>query len=147
MATINGIHILVETEDPSYEIEVTEQPVESGLDLMDHVRSKAKTMNISGIIVSENPKEAGQIRQNILNLMEAGTLIVYEGRNRFYGILTSFRSTHTHQIADGMSFSASLKEVRIARTAEIGSQSFPVSTETAPVTVSGVQQPVETTNE
>jgi hypothetical protein len=140
MAKINGIYITVESEEPSYDIDITEQPVEDGLDLMDHVRPKAKTMNISGVIVGDN---AAQIRQNILNLLQAGSIVEYMGRNSFFGVLTGFRSTHNHQIANGFSFSATLKEVRIAKTSTVQTLSPPVRAEAAPVLVLGRKQATE----
>ncbi|SFL09723.1 hypothetical protein SAMN03159341_103191 [Paenibacillus sp. 1_12] len=140
MATINDYKVMVETEDPSYDIEVTEQPIEDGLDLVDHVRTKARTMNISGFIVGE---DAAQTREGLLNLMQYGSIVNYQGRNSFVGILTSFRSSHTHQIENGMSFTASLKEVRTATASVIREVSLEDGAEINPVSNMGRQDSTE----
>ncbi|NHN29446.1 phage baseplate protein [Paenibacillus agricola] len=137
MATINGNYVTVESEEPSHDIDVTEQPIEDGIDLLDHVRPKAKTMNISGFIVGE---DAAQIRQNILNLLQSGSIIEYIGRNQFVGILTGFRSTHNHQISNGLSFSATLKEVLVAKTSTIEQLPLPIRAAEQPVLVLGRKQ-------
>ncbi|TDF92163.1 phage baseplate protein [Paenibacillus piri] len=140
MATINDNYITVESEEPSHEIDVTEQPIEDGIDIMDHVRAKAKTMSISGFIVGD---DAAQIRQNILNLHQAGSIIEYIGRNYFVGIITSFQSTHNHQVANGLSFSATLKEVRVAKSSYLETLPPFVRAQAAPVIHVGRKQPAQ----
>jgi hypothetical protein len=140
MATINANYITVESEEPSHEIEVTEQPIEDGIDIMDHVRAKAKTMRISGFIVGD---DAAQIRQNILNLHQAGSIVEYIGRNYFVGIITSFQSTHNHQVANGLSFNAILKEVRVAKSSYLETLPPFVRAQAAPVIKIGRKQTVQ----
>ncbi|MCR8636186.1 phage baseplate protein [Paenibacillus radicis (ex Xue et al. 2023)] len=140
MATINENYVMVESEEPSHEIDVTEQPIEDGIDIMDHVRAKAKTMRISGFIVGD---DAAQIRQNILNLHQAGSIIEFIGRNYFVGIITSFQSTHNHQVANGLSFNATLKEVRVAKSSYLETLPPFIHTQAAPVITVGRKQPVK----
>jgi hypothetical protein len=140
MATINSNYVLVESEEPSHEIEVTEQPIEDGIDILDHIRVKAKTMSISGYIVGE---DAAQIRQNILNLHQAGSIITYTGRNLFVGIITSFQSTHNQQVANGLSFSATLKEVRVAKSSYLETLPPFTRAQAAPVIKMGRKQPAK----
>ncbi|MFD0679944.1 MULTISPECIES: phage baseplate protein [unclassified Paenibacillus] len=143
MATINSNKIMVESEEPSHEIDVTEQPIEDGIDIMDHVRAKAKTMRISGFIVGDDSNEVAQIRQNILNLHQAGSIVEYTGRNYFVGIITSFQSTHNHQVANGLSFNATLKEVRVAKSSYLKTLPPFIQAQAAPVITVGRKEPVK----
>ena len=74
MATINGMYVLAESEDPNYEVDVTDQPVEDGVDTIDHVQRKPRQMSITGVIVGN---DAAQIR---LPAPVAALLTPYVGR-------------------------------------------------------------------
>jgi hypothetical protein len=134
MATLNGMYITVETEDPGYNIDVTDEPVEDNIDLTDHVQVKPRTISLKGRIVGE---DADEKRQAILYAMENAGIVTYEGRNHFVGLIAGFSTSHDHTVADGFTFSLSLKEIRIAEASYIETLPEVIRTQAAPVISSG----------
>ncbi|MDR4997896.1 phage baseplate protein [Brevibacillus parabrevis] len=137
MALINGMYILAETEDPKFEVEVTDQPVEIGIDVSDHVQRKPYTIDISGFIVGD---DAAQIREKIKAIAEKGELVEFQGRNLFSGRIVSFATSHTNRIANGFAFSLSMKEIRIAKTSYVETLPAPIRAQAAPVVSAGRKQ-------
>lgn len=137
MALINGMYVLVETEDPKFEVEVTDQPVEDGIDISDHVQRKPHTMDITGVIVGD---DAAQIREKIKAIAEKGELVEFQGRNLFSGRIVSFATSHTHRIANGFAFSLSMKEIRTAKSSYVETLPAPIRAQAAPVVSAGRKQ-------
>ncbi|WP_079908277.1 phage baseplate protein [Paenibacillus sp. 32352] len=137
MATIDGRYVFVEQEDPSYEVDVTEQPVEDNVSLTDHVQRKARTMNISGMIVGD---DAAEIKEYLIRVQDSGSIVEYDGRNYFVGLLTGFTTSHNYKVGNGFTFSASLKEVVIAESSYIEKLPTPIRASAAPVISSGRKQ-------
>lgn len=137
MATIDGHYVLVEKEDPSYEVDVTTQPVEKNIDLTDHVQRRARIMDISGFIVGE---DAAQTREYLIAAQDAGNIVIYDGRNYFVGLLTGFASSHDSSIGNGFSFTASLQEVLVAESSYVETLPTPIRAAAAPVISSGRKQ-------
>ncbi|HBZ80911.1 MAG TPA: hypothetical protein DEP07_11060 [Brevibacillus sp.] len=137
MASINGMYVLVETEDPKFEVEVTDQPVEDGIDISDHVQRKPHTMDISGFIVGD---DAAQIREKIKAIAEKGELLEFQGRNLFSGLIVSFSTNHTNRIANGFAFSLSMKEIRTAKSSYVETLPMPIKAQVAPVVSAGRKQ-------
>lgn len=52
MAIINGIYVFVEDEELTHDAESTSHPVETGIDVTDHVKVNPIVLNLSGKIVS-----------------------------------------------------------------------------------------------
>jgi hypothetical protein len=143
MATIDGNYILVESEDPSYNIDVTDQPVEDNIDLTDHVKRKARTMQITGFILGD---DAGEKREAILYAMENASIVEYDGRNYFVGLISGFSTKHDNQTANGFSFSMSLKEIRIAEASYIETLPEVIRTQAAPIISSGRKETKESSS-
>ncbi|MDC0761698.1 hypothetical protein POF51_13410 [Brevibacillus sp. AG] len=137
MATINGMYVLVESEDPKFEVEVTDQPVENGINVSDHVQRKPYTMDISGFIVGE---DAAQIREKIKTISESGELVEFQGRNLFSGLIVSFSTNHTNRVANGFAFSLSMKEIRTAKSSYVETLPMPIKAQVAPVISAGRKQ-------
>ncbi|KEQ22879.1 phage baseplate protein [Paenibacillus tyrfis] len=137
MATLDGRYILVEVEDPSHEVNVTEQPVEDNVNLTDHVQLKASSMSISGYIIGD---DAAQIKQYLIDAMKAGSIVEYDGRNLFVGLITSISTKHDHRVANGFSFSMTLKEISIAEASYVETLPLPIKAQVAPVISSGRKQ-------
>lgn len=137
MATINGMYVLAEAEDPRYEVDATDQPVEDGVSLTDHVQIKPTIMDVTGYIVGD---DAAQIRENIKTLLKSGEIVTFQGRNIFTGLIISFSSNHTYKVANGFPFSLSLKEIRIAKSSFVESLPTPIKAAAAPVISSGRKQ-------
>lgn len=137
MATINGMYVLAESEDPTYEVDATDQPVEDGIAISDHVQRKPRAMSITGYIVGS---DAAQIRQNLISLSDKGEIVQFMGRNLFSGVIVSFSSKHDYKVANGFSFSLSLKEIRIAKSSYVETLPLPIKAAAAPVISSGRKQ-------
>lgn len=111
MALINDIYIFVESEDVAREVEVSSHPVEEGIDLTDHVRRSPLVLNLSGEFVGDYEDDVSQLEQ----LQKNGTLVEYMGVNVLSSaLLTKFSTTHDGSIRGGCTFSAEIKEIRIA---------------------------------
>ncbi|GKU78567.1 phage baseplate protein [Paenibacillus sp. L3-i20] len=137
MAILNGQYIHVINEDPSYEVDITDQPVEKGINLSDHVQRKPRTLSLSGFIVGD---DAAQVRAIIISNMDRGNIAKYVGRNAFTGLITSFSSKHDHRAANGFSFTMTIKSVRIATNSYEGSLSTQIGTQVKGVENSGRKQ-------
>ncbi|NQX68490.1 hypothetical protein HQN90_20400 [Paenibacillus alba] len=137
MALIKGYYVTVESEDPQFEVEITEEPVEKGVNLTDHVQRKAVSMSISGFILGEN---ADEIRQSLLNSMDSGEIVNYDGRNYFTGLIQNFSPKHDRSTANGFSFSMTLKEVRTAESSYVETLPTPIRAQAAPIISSGTKQ-------
>jgi hypothetical protein len=119
LAKIDGYYVLVESESTPYEAEVTEQPVEAGINLTDHVQRKARSLSLSGVI---SGAEASKIKAYLASAAEKGKLVKYAGRVTFSGVITAFSTTHDNKIADGFTFTLDLREIRIAKTSAYAGQ-------------------------
>ncbi len=144
MALLNGHYILVEDESPSYEVDITDQPVDRDIDLSDHVQRKARTLSISGIIVGDN---AVSIRAMIVKAQDQGEVVHFSGRTTFKGLVSGFSPKHDHTIMDGFSFTLSMKEVRIAGSSYVRDLlPIPIKAQVAKAANAGVKQPLSKKN-
>lgn len=118
MAILNNMYIFVETEDVTRGVEISQHPVEEGLDLTDNVKRQPVTLSLSGEIVGEN---AAQTLSNITDLHQKGKFVSYTGRNIISNaLITSFNSGHPNTIFGGCSFDMEITEIRIANPAYDG---------------------------
>lgn len=140
MALIDGKYITVESESPSFPVTVTEQPVEKGITLIDHVQPQARMLSLSGVIVGP---EAAKIRAYIIGAKDKGQIINYIGRNQFKGLITDFSTGHEYTIADGFTFSMELREIRIATSSYVDTLPAPIKTQAAKIVNSGTKQTKE----
>ena len=103
----NGV---VEKESESYSSSVTSNPVEDGADINDHVNNAAGQLTISGTIVG------GDSAINALKAMrESRDIITYTGVTRMANLVfTSLKFDRSYKNRNGASFSATLKQVRLA---------------------------------
>lgn len=137
MALIDDNYVLVEQENPTFGNDVTSQPVEKDIDMIDHVQRKARTMAISGIVAGP---DASRIRAYLKKASDTGQIVKYVGRNAFTGLLTDFNTSHDNTIADGYTFSATLIEVRVAQSSYVDKLPTPVKAQAAKIVNSGVKQ-------
>ncbi|SMB95334.1 hypothetical protein SAMN00017405_0383 [Desulfonispora thiosulfatigenes DSM 11270] len=102
----------VEKETPSGSVEVTEKPVERGQDIADHIKPKPIFLTINGVVVGD---DAGDKLAKLNKYKNEGKLLTYTGRNIFYNVvIEQLDTTHDKGIANGFSFTMTLKHVRIA---------------------------------
>lgn len=96
---------------------VRPHPVETGIELTDHVRRKPITLSLSGVIVKTGSKKSADIIANIKKLQKDGSLIKYVGRITLGNLqIQSFHTSYENTNWGGCSFDMELKEVRIAKS-------------------------------
>ncbi|PZD96401.1 hypothetical protein DNH61_07780 [Paenibacillus sambharensis] len=137
MATIDGHYVLVESEEPSYENQATEQPVEKGVNLTDHVQRLARKLSIKGIVAGPG---ASRKRAYLIQASDSGKVVYYSGRNTFRGVITGLTTGHTSSIADGFTFSMTLREIRVASSSTVSQLPLAIRSQVSPVTSSGTKQ-------
>ncbi|WP_025692623.1 phage baseplate protein [Paenibacillus zanthoxyli] len=137
MAKIDGKYITVESESPDYPVTVTENPVEKGVNLVDHVQAGARTLSLSGRIVGTN---AAKTEAYIIAAKDKGKIVKYIGRTAFTGVITTFSTSRDYTIANGMTFTLDLREVRIATSSYVSRLPAPVKSQAAAVDNKGTQQ-------
>lgn len=118
MAIINGIYVFVSDESLSHDVEITSHPVETGIDVADHLKRVPIQLSISGKIVDYGGRKASDILADLKLLQTSGSIITYTGRNAVSNVqIQSFSTTHPYTNAGGCDFSMTLKEVRFANPA------------------------------
>jgi hypothetical protein len=137
MAKLDGFYILVETEDPVFPNEVTDQPVEKGVPLSDHVQRQARSVALSGVIVGA---DAVKVRSYLISASDNGKLVKYVGRIAFNGVISGLATSHSHKIANGFTFSFTLREIRIAETSAAGKLPAAVKSQAAPIINAGTKK-------
>lgn len=138
MAKIDGYYIQAEKESSGFSAEITEQPVEKGVSLTDHVQRGARSLSVSGRVVGA---QASEIHNYLLQAYEGGRLVRYVGRVAFRGLIASFSSDRTYSISDGFTFSLELREVLIAKAGSYqGELPSPVKVQAKVVSSAGTQQ-------
>lgn len=108
---------VVDDENATDSVSITDNPVESGQDVSDHMKQEPSTIDITGIIVGDDA--ADKIRQ-LRKYQTDRVLVTYVGRNIYsnMGLLT-FKRNHGKDIANGFAFDMALKQVRIATASQV----------------------------
>ena len=120
MALINGIYVHVTDESVSREVEISQHPVESGIDISDTAKRKAITLSISGLIVDCEGSKASSAISKLEQLKNTGGLIKYIGRNILDKMMiTSFETSHPNTVWGGAEFSITMQEIRIVGNAYV----------------------------
>lgn len=132
IAYINNTYVFVQDEQVTRGVEISEHPVESGLDLTDNIKRNPVTISISGEIVGEN---AASDLSLLMSLHQNGKLVKYSGRNILKNaVIESFDTSHPIDIYGGCAFDMELREIRVAKPAYIAPKA------TKKTTKSGTQQ-------
>lgn len=103
---------VVEREEPTYSNEITDFPVEKGVDMSDHARSRPITLTITGVCAGP---EAGKKLDMLRDYVRKKTLLTYLWRNSFQNmIIESLPTVHDAEVGDGFRFTIQLRQVMIA---------------------------------
>ncbi len=140
MAKINDVYITAEKETVNYETDITNEPVEDGEPLTDHVQKKPRILSVGGKIVGKNNTEADAKRTKIIRFMEQGKLVKFIGRNIFSGLIASFSAEQDYKVANGFIFSMTIKEIKIAKSAFNKKLPKPIKIQIATITIAGEKQ-------
>ncbi|USK71767.1 LysM peptidoglycan-binding domain-containing protein [Peribacillus asahii] len=117
MGKLGGYKIANIQESFNNTVNVTSYPTEKGLPITDSVQRQPKTFAISGKILGKTAKEAETIRSALEKKQNAGTLVTYVGRiNAKNVIITNMSGTYDATIANGLSATFDLQQIRIAKT-------------------------------
>ncbi|ALA41367.1 hypothetical protein ABE82_07475 [Paenibacillus peoriae] len=137
MAMIDNHYIWIEKESPTFDVEITSQPVEKGIDMVDHVQRKARTMPLSGVI---SGPDAARVLTYLKKASDTGQIVKYVGRTAFTGIISGLATDHDYTNADGYAVSFTLTEVIVAQSSYVGKLPLPVKSQAAKIVNSGVKQ-------
>lgn len=147
MPTLLGDVVLdvVREERPQYRNEITEHAVEDGEEIADHVRRRPRTLSLSVTITGADWE---QRYERLKQLAEGEEIVDYVGAEIMRNVVVeSFDPARTVEVANGVRFEITLRQVRVARVEErIFLAPDPVTQvlpEAAPVD-RGLQQPQET---
>ena len=103
---------VVESENPEQSNEITDNPVEDGVNISDHVRPGPMSFSITGTVTGD---DAGQKVEMLRQYANSGQLLRYVGRNVFENMeIETLSTTHDVEVRNGFKFDISLKQVRIA---------------------------------
>lgn len=117
-AKLGGVEFTVVTsESITDSATVTDNPVEDGVNVSDHIKQEPSQLAISGIITGEYASEQFE---RIKNHKERGRLVGYIGRNRYRNMaIESVNKIYDKSNKEGFAFDVSLKEVRVSKAKKI----------------------------
>lgn len=106
------------------EAEVTEHPVETGEQIVDHVRPRPRTLRIEGVVTGEplGPRRGGASPESAFDvlerLLEAGRPLTVETSLRTYEqmVLQSWEAPRDAQTGRALLFTATFRQIRIVRS-------------------------------
>lgn len=89
--------------------------MEKGGTITDHIQRDTASLHLEGLLIGP---QAANFKQRLVKAMNEGKLLQYTGRNMMLNcVITSLRTSHDSSIANGMSFTMSLKQVNIVKPA------------------------------
>ncbi|HAA4682696.1 TPA_asm: hypothetical protein GEU05_06005 [Listeria monocytogenes] len=113
VATLGSVKLVNTNESESSPVTVTDNPVETGSPISDHVQRETKTLEISGFLLGST---AEKDYTTLVGYMEKGTIISFKGRVYFKNILISNLSRSYNTIKNGFEITVSLRELRRVST-------------------------------
>ena len=139
---------VIETEEPVDSVTITDNSVEKGQDVSDHVKQEASIINLSGAMTGS---DASSKLNKLRRYQREGKLLKYIGRNIYDNMaIQTMNRSHGKKVKNGFEFSITLKQVRIAtaKKVEINAgdpitkeKSKELDTKVKPKTNKGKQQP------
>lgn len=109
------MELFVISEEPEYSVQVSSHNVEKGGSITDHIQKNTASLYLEGLLIGP---QAANYKQRLVKAMNDGKLLQYTGRNMMLNcVITSLRTAHNNSIANGMTFTMSLKQVNIVQPA------------------------------
>ncbi|SYX86023.1 phage baseplate protein [Paenibacillus alvei] len=109
------MELFVISEEPEYSVQVSSHNVEKGGTITDHIQRDTASLHLEGLLIGP---QASNYKQRLVKAMNEGKLLQYTGRNMMLNcVITSLRTAHDSSIANGMTFTMSLKQVNIVKPA------------------------------
>ena len=111
---------VVNSEDVTRSSTITDNPVEGGSNIQDHVFHQPLSFQISGVAINgADPISALQ------KMWKSGDIITYTGRNRIENlVIQQLRSTHDAAHKTGFSFTATLKQITLGSSEGSGTSTM-----------------------
>lgn len=105
---------VIEDENPTDSVRITDKSVEDGQPLVDHIQAEASTIRVKGMMVGDNASEQLQL---LKKYMYNGERHTYIGRNTYNDMMIeSIPRNHTRYISNGFEFSITFVNAKIAKT-------------------------------
>lgn len=123
MALINGMYIFVEKESVKNAYGYTDNKVEKGLPLTDHVERKPVTLSVNAMLLDTDSTTAYDQYVKLRNWASKGEIVKYVGRNIMDVAITDIGKDSDYKVANGATVSISLKEIRIGTSKKTSSKS------------------------
>lgn len=129
---------VVESEKPRDSVSVTDNSVEKGQDVSDHVKQESTVMDLVGVFTGDDA--AAKIQQ-LRKYQIEGKLLSYIGRNMYDNmVLQTFERDHNKSIANGFYYNITLKQIRLATATEVEIKVVnPVTKQASPKTATKVK--------
>ena len=133
--TLGSIDIdIVANESVSEAVDITQYPVEKGVDITDHAKDKPTMFTITGVFVHE---DAPTKLQQLTKYRKDKTLLRYQGRNIVNNlIIARVERNHNYTNLYGFAYDITLQQIRIA---ELQKVNVKVAQKTKKVTKKGTQ--------
>ncbi|MBC6156628.1 LysM peptidoglycan-binding domain-containing protein [Listeria welshimeri] len=113
VATIGSVKLVNTNESESSPFTITDNPVETGSPVSDHVQRETKTLEISGFLLGAT---AEKDYATLKSYAEKGTIVSFRGRVYFKNVLISNLSKSYNTIKNGFEITVSLRNLRRAST-------------------------------
>lgn len=104
---------VVRDESPDHQAEVSENAVEDGHEIADHVKQRPLSLSITSVLTGSGWEER---RQRLLEMMQSKELLRYVGREIHENmVIEKLAPSYSKQIANGVVLSITLRQVEVAR--------------------------------
>lgn len=111
---------VVNSEDVTRSSTITDNPVEGGSNIQDHVFHQPLSFQISGVAINGVDTISA-----LQKMWKSGDIITYTGRNRIENlVIQQLRSTHDAAHKTGFSFTATLKQITLGSSEGSGTSTM-----------------------
>lgn len=111
--TTSGV---VNSEDVTRSSTITDNPVEGGSNIQDHVFHQPLSFQISGVAIN-----GADTISALQKMWKSGDIVTYTGRNRIENlVIQQLKSTHDAAHKTGFSFTATLKQITLGSSEASG---------------------------
>jgi hypothetical protein len=106
------------SEDRDHSSTVSSRPIETGVNITDHVFPQPETLRISGMVVGDDAKDR---LEKLKSFWKGGQLLRYIGRVILPNVVIErFNDSYDNSISNGFRFNMTLKQVIIVDAPEFG---------------------------
>lgn len=140
MARIGDVEFNVLSESRTHSSDVTNHPVEDGVDIVDHVQIKPRVYSIEGVVGDDHDPANAHLR--LVRMQRRGDLVNYAGRAVINNCIIESLTVNVDSSAiRGFTFSMTIREVRIAKSSTVALLPVPLKVDMAEVGNVGRVQP------